>query len=168
MCNTHYERARKGRDVSAPVTDKYADPEDAFRARTSEEGDCIVWTGFRNDTGYGMINIGYRPTMAHRYSFARSFGEIPDGQYVDHTCHNPACVKPEHLRLATPKQNSENHKPGRASETGFRGVYRSGAGYEAKVSHNGVRHRAGTFRTVEEAHAAARALRASLFTHSQD
>ncbi|XWX91267.1 HNH endonuclease [Salmonella enterica] len=29
---------------------------------------------------------------------------------VDHKCHNTLCVNPSHLRLVTPKQNSENRE----------------------------------------------------------
>src|SRR6185369_8474995 len=35
-------------------------------------------------------------------------GPIPPGQYVCHRCDTPSCVNPDHLFLATQKQNLED------------------------------------------------------------
>jgi len=39
--------------------------------------------------------------------------ELPNGMHVDHICRNRLCVRPDHLRVVTPKvnalQNSEGH-----------------------------------------------------------
>lgn len=54
--------------------------------------------------GYGVFGRPHR--LAHRLSFERVYGPIPDGLTVDHECEVKACVEPEHLRLLTAKENS--------------------------------------------------------------
>ena len=100
---------------------------------------------------------------AHRYAWEREHGPIPDGMFIDHACHAPACVLVEHLRLATPQQNSQNRRGATKGRDLPRGVYRHGRRYQASVREGGVLHHLGTFGTVEEASAAAQAKRAILF-----
>lgn len=42
----------------------------------------------------------------HRLSLMLMGVEIPPGMFVDHICRNRKCVRPEHLRVVTPKTNS--------------------------------------------------------------
>jgi len=105
---------------------------------------------------------------AHRISYELANGPIPDGMQVDHICLNPACVKPEHLRLATQKQNNE-HRAGLpiTNTSGVRGVSRGWRGkWRASVGHYGGRHYLGHFATMQEAEAAVIAKRLELFTHN--
>lgn len=46
--------------------------------------------------------------LPHRAFFEETFGEIPNGMVVMHTCDNPRCFNIEHLKLGTPKENSED------------------------------------------------------------
>ncbi|MGV7669138.1 HNH endonuclease signature motif containing protein [Mycobacterium kansasii] len=93
---------------------------------------------------------------------------VPDGMDLDHTCWNRRCVNPDHLRVATRKQNCENQQgPSSRSTTGVRGVFMSKTGrITAGVTHNYQYYALGTFTSVEEAEAAVIAKRLELFTHN--
>lgn len=52
---------------------------------------------------------------AHRLSHELHTGPIPDGLHVLHSCDNPPCVNPGHLRVGTRSENlSESVARGRA------------------------------------------------------
>lgn len=71
-------------------------------------GGCWLWTGFLNHDGYGRVGPqrGVHTGMrAHRMAWMLANGEVPKGMYVMHTCDVPACVRPDHLRIGTQKDN---------------------------------------------------------------
>ena len=158
LCDKHYQRSR------APKIDPVA----RFWKKVEPVGDCLEWMGHRNANGYGRLTFDKALILAHRLSYQLEVGPIPDGLMIDHICHNPACVKPAHLRLATSKQNQENHSGAYAnSSTGIRGVrQRKNGAWEARVNHNRVSYYLGVFASAEEANAAAVAKRNELFTRN--
>ena len=163
MCDMHYRRWQRHGDPLVTLT--YATPEEAFLARTEPLlwSGCVVWTGATNRKGYGVLGVNGRTVMAHRYAWERERGRIPDGAVLDHTCWERACCNVDHLRLATPAQNTQNRSgamPGRGLP---RGVYREGRRYKAVVQSGGQYHRLGIFDTPEEASQAAQTKRALLF-----
>lgn len=98
--------------TSRPLADRFWEKVDV---RSPSE--CWEWTASRGQPGYGRISKD-RNTMldAHRVSYELNVGAIPEGKRVLHSCHNRGCVNPNHLRVGTAKDNSQDMvKAGRSS-----------------------------------------------------
>lgn len=71
----------------------------------NREGECWLWTGPKDKNGYGLTRVDGVTARVPRVAYKQYFGEIPMGLHVLHTCDQPSCIRPEHLRLGTHKQN---------------------------------------------------------------
>ncbi|TWS25575.1 hypothetical protein FK530_22920 [Tsukamurella conjunctivitidis] len=69
------------------------------------ESECWEWTASRRPTGYGQMRRLGKNLKAHRVSWEIHNGPIPDGFVVMHTCDNPPCVNPKHLRIGSQFDN---------------------------------------------------------------
>ena len=73
---------------------------------------CWEWQLAKTKIGYGSIkisNVGVKSTLtAHRASYAAFKGQITDGLWVLHKCHNRPCCNPDHLYLGDRAQNSRD------------------------------------------------------------
>lgn len=169
-CKRHYLRWFHHGDPAVgkfEVTQRGKGAEARFWTKVDKSGKCWLWTGSLSSKGYGHFGDGKRIVPAHRFSYQLANGDIPAGMQIDHICHTRNCVNPEHLRLATNKQNIENLSGARSdSASGIRGVRSVGSRWLAYVRHNGEFHNAGMFDTAELAEAAAIAKRNELFTHN--
>lgn len=90
------------------------DPEERFwsKVKILSEDECWEFQGCKNQDGYGIFNIDrhhLRSGGAHRASwiFANK-QEIPKGMKILHSCDNPPCCNPKHLRLGTQQENIED------------------------------------------------------------
>lgn len=71
-----------------------------------EGDDCIEWPFTRMKSGYGQVTYKRRKTLVHRLVCEIFNGPAPaDKQDAAHTCGNPKCVNPRHIRWATRAEN---------------------------------------------------------------
>jgi hypothetical protein len=74
------------------------------------DNDCHRWLGGKSKEGYGWFLLG-RDQYAHRASHVLFVGGIPAGMTIDHYrypqdgCIGPSCVNPDHLKVATQREN---------------------------------------------------------------
>jgi HNH endonuclease/AP2 domain len=145
-----------------PVSERFWD-------HVAKSETCWLWTGRVDRGGYARVWSDGKNRTAHRVSYELHNGPIPEGLHVDHVCHNRACVRPEHLRAATGKQNQENRLGAtRKSRSGVQGVWLRGdtGKWAAQIGHHGRRISLGSFTNLAEAEAAVIAKRLDLFTHN--
>lgn len=82
-----------------------------FWSYVKKGSDCWEWSGSRSPFGYGRMNIRGVIVMAHRFSMALKLGRpLIKGESVLHSCDNPPCVRPEHLRIGTQKDNAADRE----------------------------------------------------------
>lgn len=80
-----------------------------FDDKVARSDECWIWTGFRDKAGYGRIREGGRSTpvlYAHRVSYERHVGRIPDGLVIDHLCRVRHCVNPAHMEVVSMGENA--------------------------------------------------------------
>ena len=66
---------------------------------------CWLWTGCKNEGGYGTFNVGGKMCRAHRVALVLAGETLIEGLEVCHSCRNRHCVNPGHLRQDTTKAN---------------------------------------------------------------
>lgn len=81
------------------------------------ENECWPWIKARVTDGYGTIAYGFGKIYAtHRLAYILAYGEIPKGMMILHSCDNPPCCNPRHLKLGTNVDNIKDMiKKGRGS-----------------------------------------------------
>lgn len=78
---------------------------------------CWVWTGSQHRgwrLPYGKFWMNGRMVPAHVWAWEQVHGPVPAGRQLDHVCDNPPCVRPGHLRVCVPGENTLRGRGGAA------------------------------------------------------
>jgi hypothetical protein len=82
-------------------------------AVTIPSNGCTVSLYSKGSHGYRQIGWHEdgkrRMTLCHRVAWVAVHGEIPEGLTVDHICHNRDCIRIEHRRLLTNRENASDN-----------------------------------------------------------
>lgn len=78
---------------------------ESLRARTTEDGDCLIWTGSDNGKGIPKVRHGNGGMSVRRVVWELRKGKIPEGMQVIVTCGRAGCI--EHLALASKAEVSK-------------------------------------------------------------
>lgn len=76
-----------------------------FWAKVQKTDGCWLWTGARNNKGYGLVRVSGNLVLVHRLSYESAIGPIPPELQIDHLCRVRLCVRPTHLEPVTGKEN---------------------------------------------------------------
>src|SRR4051812_6604959 len=112
--------SKASRAIREELTDEFIA---RFWKHVDKGPDCWTWKKCLVK-GYPRYYINKVGVSGHQVSLFLATGELPGpGEHTDHICHNPACVRPEHLRIVTRKQNNENRAGAQKNcKSGVRGV----------------------------------------------
>lgn len=78
--------------------------------------DCWNWLGSLDACGYGVpdagIQVAYREPLAHRVALALHRPRPAADFEAIHSCDNPSCCNPRHLRWGSQLDNTEDKRIG--------------------------------------------------------
>lgn len=69
---------------------------------------CWPWLLSCKPQGYGIAHYQGKQWIAHRLAYSLAVGSIPAGLIIMHTCDNPPCCNPRHLRPGTVGDNNHD------------------------------------------------------------
>lgn len=85
---------------------------------------CLEWSGKRNYQGYGSLTFDGKGQGAHRVAYFLANDVKPGKMFVLHSCDNPPCCNPRHLRLGTSQDNADDARS--RDRRGLNSKYRRG------------------------------------------
>jgi hypothetical protein len=83
------------------------------RIERKGEEDCWPWIGATSSFGHGRVKFRGKLYSSHRLAYHLGCGKLPErgadrNALVMHTCDNPRCCNPDHLKLGTPRDNARD------------------------------------------------------------
>lgn len=79
----------------------------AFWAKVNQSDDGHwYWLGTKNWSGYGNLLRDGKRIYAHRYAYILLNGPLPPKACLLHSCDIRHCVRPDHLRIGSRRENS--------------------------------------------------------------
>ena len=97
--------------------------------------------------GYFQGKLFGKSLLAHRVVYVLAHGSWP--QAVDHIDGNPQNNSPDNLRACTTQTNQFNTTRRTTNRSGFKGVYKHGKSWVARICIDGVAKRLGAFPNPE-------------------
>jgi hypothetical protein len=148
------------------VSESIIDAADIDKARQYRWNQSIVRTGSASYAATSVMKGG-KPTTLYLH---RLIMDAAPGSEIDHINMNGMDNRRSNLRFVSRSQNIQNKvKANRHSRSGVKNCFLTRSGtYLVRVRVDGVYHRLGTFKTVEEAESVASAARKRLHSHCRE
>jgi hypothetical protein len=81
---------------------------DFFDRIIPQANGCYEFKSYADRDGYKFFQYQGKEWKAHRLAVVFDGRDLPKGQVVMHHCDNPGCVNPQHLSVATQKENMQD------------------------------------------------------------
>ena len=110
LCQKHYNRLkRRGTTDDQVRTVRSAIDRYLPKVAPPDENGCQIWLGAIDKRGYGRFQVGTwrnkHTVFAHRFAYETFVGPLTASDVVMHTCDNPPCQTPSHLRSGSHADN---------------------------------------------------------------
>lgn len=71
---------------------------------------CWEWQKCCSSDGYGQLSYNNKQCTVHRLSYELFVNKIPLDKQILHSCDNPICCNPDHLRVGTNYDNVQDRQ----------------------------------------------------------